>query len=250
MFKRFLVIAILMALPATVMGRATWTGAVSDDFANAANYTANPVNAYQTEETDFGGAATLPVKYAGYTGYGFGRLKGNGLLLTQIDGVHEWVNGAGSSRPALALFRGVAATPAQFDLLGGTHILDYLMLGYQNYFPAASDGYGLLNIWGTGTMLIRDNPFASGWYGLEINAGSLIDIRDSGALVAPVGMYTTLTDLEAAGKIVAGQAGYSLAYNLASDPTYGDQVVVTAVPEPASLLLLAVGGLLLRRRGT
>jgi hypothetical protein len=69
-----------------------------------------------------------------------------------------------------------------------------------------------------------------------MNNLGIIDIRDRGELRVPTGLQSTIDGFINGGQIVAGGAGQSLV-----SATVSGEYVVSAIPEPTSLLLLGLG---------
>ncbi|AQQ70358.1 PEP-CTERM motif protein [Limihaloglobus sulfuriphilus] len=114
-------------------------------------------------------------------------------------------------------------------------------------FALNSTGVGTINLNG-GELVVdydTENPDQNN---LQIRDGSKFVISD-GVLRYNTGGLLTVADFEAfadAGKILADTSVDPL--NEISIDTVGDYIVVTAVPEPATMLLLGLGGLVLRKR--
>lgn len=212
----FSLLSVMAALPAKAQtpGPTVWVGPAGGDIDVAGNWSQDPVlDTFLTWEYRMDAGASV-TKTTGYTGYGVGRIKGNNALLTQDDGTMEWLNGTGLTEFGLALFRADVATPATLHMTGGTHVVDRLGLG-RDLFSSTPDGFGLVNIWGTGVFQVRQNtfldPILDPSFDLHINDGSLIDIRGTGMLRVPLSLATKVDGYLGVGKIVAGEVGKSLA---------------------------------------
>ncbi len=110
---------------------------------------------------------------------------------------------------------------------------------------------GHLNIYG-GTVTVNNGlligPAGAGfWGGVSTDASRLIDVA-GGRLVVAGDITTTVNDLISRGILEGNGVVGNVNVDLLSDPGF---TVITAVPEPATLGLMALGGLagmLLRRR--
>ncbi len=243
MLKRMSIVAMLVALPAAALAQ-DWKGITADWDDIATNWSSNPDGSgWKTEKASFdpgdvafyGGTQMPVIDDTVDTQWGFARIR-NGAVITQTGGLHRWMNGTGAANWGMNILTGAA-----LNMTGGKHTADRVCIGAYN--GGATQGVGRINVWGTGSFRVQENPYVAGLLALDIRNGSFIDIRDQGVLEVPVDLYTAVTDYAAAGKIVAGAAGYSL--NYATDAT---TLYVSAVPEPASLLLVALGGALIRGR--
>ena len=243
MLKRILTVAVMLALPVTALAQ-DWKGITTDWDDIATNWSSNPdAGGAKTAKASFdpgdvaayGGTQMPTIDDTDNTQWGFARIR-NGAVITQTGGVHRWMNGTGTSNWGMNILTGAA-----LNMTGGKHTADRVCVGAYN--GGATQGVGTINVWGTGNFRVQVNPYVDGLFALDVRAGSLIDIRDAGVLEVPLDLFDTVTDYAAAGRIVAGEAGYSL--NYAADAT---TLFVSAVPEPASLLLVALGGLTLGRR--
>jgi len=247
MLKWFLVLAVLTALlaPALAPPNSYWDGSESDVWADSNNWTGEDPNndPYLTFWLAVDpGPAVMPVITADntYTGWSFCRIK-FGASITQTGGVHEWVNGTGSSSRGIAIFSDSPANPSVLHMTGGTHTTDRLALGFDNY-ELISKPAGVLEIWGDAVFIIRENDFVAGLYDLEIDTegeGNIIDIRENGRLQIPADavMEAKVTTYAAGGRIVAGEEGKLLrkvVETLEEGQTFpaGDYLVITAVPDP------------------
>jgi hypothetical protein len=110
-----------------------------------------------------------------------------------------------------------------------------------------STGVGTINLNG-GELVVDYDTANPDQDNLQIRDGSKFVISD-GVLKYNTGGLLTVADFEAfadAGKILADTSVDPL--NEINIDTVGDYIVVTAVPEPATMLLLGLGGLVLRKR--
>jgi len=260
MLKRFVVVAIVAALPATVMA-VEWTGLVDStwDYASqSGNWDGDPeTGGFDTTEArvhmgEWGDPDPpyMPVIGPGnFTQWGYGNIR-NSAVVTQTGGYHEWVNGSGTWASlslhnetwwsASSATSGDYTTPATIHMTGGVHVVNgNCSIGYQDM---SDEGPGLLEIWGDGVFQIT----VSEWHGtaLLIASDSLIDIRDSGQLMVPLALATDALGYMDTDLIVNGHTGdgADLVYTADADYMY------ITTPEPASLLMLGLGVVLLRRR--
>lgn len=240
MFKNllmFLILGMLVAIPATAMADQDWLGTTAD-FADPSNFSGDPTA--NTIQISYQATANEGVIDAGDNlQYSLLRHRGGGVALNQTGGTLEWLNGTGWTQRGMAVYNGTALAPALVHITGGNMITDVLAIGERSWegFPSPF-GVGQVDIWGASSdMVIRENPFlpGSGRYGLVIADGSKIDIRDGGELTVPLALQGTVDGFIGADKIVAG-GGWSLV-----TATVGDQYIVSAVPEPTTLLLLGLG---------
>ena len=96
-----------------------------------------------------------------------------------------------------------------------------------------------------GVFQLLKSPFANvNLYDLNINSNSQITIAEMGQLIVHTDLGSKVEDFGSQGRIVA-EAGKWLDYAYDWD---NELLTVTAVPEPASLLLVVLGGALIRRR--
>jgi hypothetical protein len=178
------------------------------------------------EHIDAGDAATLA---SGYVPLGHARIKGG--TYDQTGGTVEFVNGTGWEY-GLGLFNGGIA-----NISGGTLITDVLGLGYDTYGNIKGTA-GYVNLSGTGTALIRNNPFVDPPHRGVFVAMGLLTINDDAELRTPLALEADINALIASGAITSNG---TLVGAAVVDPVYGNQYVVSVVPEPGTLLLLCLG---------
>ena len=167
---------------------------------------------------------------------GVKRLIWIGLNDVVVEGRFVWVSGDSSSCRYWA-----NGEPNNANNPSGE---DYVAM----YYPGHSSG-GMWNDWPD----ISSDPINIPFCGVierpailgDINGDAKIDVGDLGILAAYYGTAQntqwSMGDMNGDGKVDVGDLGI-LAAN------YGYNYNVTAVPEPLSLLLLALGGVIIRRR--
>jgi hypothetical protein len=193
--KKLSVILLAAALPATVL--AAWTGTTSSQWDLAANWggalpSGNTTEARLDIYHNPGWPTSVPnlpvVDSSINVGWGLSRMRGVGVVYSQIGGTVEFQNGSGTTSKGLAVFsRGVGSAypdsptygpgasvnnPSVASLTGGTLITDQLGIGTGNggFFstggtPASQsgaylqDGWGRLELGGTATLVLRPNRF-------------------------------------------------------------------------------------------
>jgi hypothetical protein len=240
----FLVLGMLVAMSTTAMAQTkiTWYP-VDSDILNMANYNNSSFNpgGYWTDYVWYSSARDFqPVMSSGSVQMGCAYITGSADFQV-TGGTIEFLNGQGTSARGLAVRSGTAEEPATINMTGGNIISDWLCVGARMWpgFEANNYDYAQVNIWGTADVLLRQNPAYDPnvfeYYGLVIEVGSEIDIRDDGQLTVPIGLQGTVDGYIASGNIVNG-TGYGLVTEVV-----GDNYVVSAVPEPGTLLLLCLG---------
>jgi len=181
----------------------------------------------------------------------------NGSNMTQTGGAIDLINGGGKPI-VLGMYHeqwGWGPYPAlqdvdnEWNISGGfLDIRGPLGLGYDcdgNLKDSAGTGGSVVNISGTGIVSLWDQDWQAA--DLIIADGDMITIADSGALRVVASLTSTVDALIADNKIV-GVGG-----SLATSTWYADWMdvdvyEVTVVPEPATMALLALGALVLRRK--
>jgi hypothetical protein len=229
-----LVLGMVVAMSAQAMA-ASWTGAAGDgDFANFANWSAPPTNAYVTEIADLRAAATLS---AGDLAWDRLQMKGGTLDVT---GGSAWFRNYTSTN-GIVLFRG-----STMNISGGKIIGEQVNVGDDLYDFSiadnpAGDGVNFVNISGTGMLKIQPNDFPDPPLGGTVAFriwpnGSAVTIADNGILKVHNSLSSDVSTYLADGRIAPANAGDVLGTSID-----GDYVIVSIVPEPGTLLLLCLG---------
>jgi hypothetical protein len=219
-----------------------WLG-YTTDWGNTGNWSGGE-NEFLTAKwsIDPGDAAggNMPTISAGNdTVGGWARIR-NGSVITQTGGSHQWLNGTGGNNTSMYIYNG-----GQWNISGGSLQIDgVLNLGYNQYVSSpSSNGTEAVNISGTGVVSVLYNlGDSSNPYDININPSVVgITIADDGKLVVESSLEMVVNDLIVDGLItgIGGTLG---------GETVGDTYVVSIVPEPATMALLGLGALVLRRK--
>lgn len=248
--KKLLPILLLVVMPVAVMAQ-DWKG-LTNDWDALSNWTSNPdpgppyvkttrISIDPGDVAANGGTFMPLIDDTVNTQWGWARIR-NGAVITQTGGSHQFINGTGDTSVTFYMYNSTAAQYTHLDLSGGTHIVNgRLHLGY-NGVNAAGAGTTAINISGAGTLQVLKSPFDNvNLYDMRINTNSLITIADSGKLIVNTPLQSKVDSLISSGRIVG-------VGNLLTTATVGDTYVVSLVPEPATLALVGLGALLVRRR--
>lgn len=253
MLRRMAVMAVLLALPTMAVGQ-DWKG-YTNDWSDPANWSGDVTgggfytNRSSIDPGDMAPGGVMPVIADGMsTTHGWARIR-NGAVITQTGGFHEWINGTGDSNVSFFTFNNTLV-----DISGGTHrVFGRANIGYNGVNPS-NTGTNEVRISGTGVFEVQ-KPFYQNvqLYDLNINTNSRISIADAGKLIVDASLQSKIDTLLSSGRIVAAQEGYHLETRIEFDVPVNragvrDLLIVSAVPEPASLLLLVLGGLMSIRR--
>jgi len=221
-----------------------WVGPASGgDFGSAANW-AGGENTFLTGYWDMNGSPNDASISAGTDLIGgYIRVK-NTPAITQTGGSVEFYNGA-AVPVAIGIFGG--SGNVGWSISGGELICDGpLGLGSDNYANnKGSSNY--LNISGDGVVYVRNNPddgvdgFNVPDAALLLYNSSTITISDLGQLWVQSTLQSVVDNYITAGRIVGSGGNLQTA-------TVGDKYVVSVVPEPATMALLGLGALVLRRK--
>ena len=257
--KNILLVAAVVALVAPAMasvGYGTiWGGAVSSDWANPANWTSTLQNEWYTTDSRVQySASNTPVISDGVDMvHGSMRLWNNGvdaLNVVNQTGGNVRVFPASDVWKGLYMFNRSTGPTAknQLNISGGTfRVDDGIGLdhnGYENAHPAMPwTGTNEINVSGNGTLQLflsgMDKPNG---YVLFIGDNSVITLAGDGKFVVDPFFQTQVDAHITANRIVG--IGDDLTASFDNDGNY----VVSLIPEPATMVLLGLGALVLRRK--
>jgi len=256
--ERLMKVLVVAAVVACVTGSAQafiyWNGSQGTDFSNTSNWSVDPTNpAYFTEILRIDNAS-LPLATISSDITWEKSVMFKGANGAQTSGTAEFYSGQ-AGYPTFSIFRNAP----HFDISGGS-FTNWGQAGLGTSNATSIDGTGWVNISGTGSMtLLRNKYVGAGRQGLYIMDGSGISLADNATLIIDSSM-ADIAALIADSKIVAvGGATLNVttytetvnllnAGDLSEVPTEVSFTKISAVPEPATMALLGLGALVLRRK--
>jgi hypothetical protein len=264
---KVLVVLVVMACVAPAMatwyGGVLWTGASDNDFLNSANWDGAMDNEWKT--------VGLMAKTLSGTGApvingsaNLGELYVKGVTVNQTGGDIVWQNGTGGNLCSVAVFRS-----GILNISGGSmEAQGVIGVGFNtvidnNTGNLAFDPSGTINLTGDAVLKLTKNvavaePYLDTTYGLYMNDGTKMYISDNAKFIMDVSFWANYnywisnkgsnwTDIMA-GYIANGFIVNPDGKQIVATDLGGGLMQYSVVPEPATLALLGLGALVLRRK--